>query len=400
MSRTARLWRGAGFLMLGGLMLPGGSAFAGDDPPLSKQLTDLGRQALDQGAAPTAETFFQRALLLDPNNKTAAQGLEQSKQARGKVVQVAMQQPGTPPAAPVPPEPGVSPDAPLPGPADSRATIDQTLAAENLARQQLTHDVEQRLQAARQLMDSGQPEAALNQLRLNLNVVRSAVNVPDADRADLERRIQAQMISTAQAEDRIVAERAESQRLEAATEQRTRAIDIFQRNKETIGAMMVQFDTLMSEGVYNILFIGGLGDIRAAAQPFYEARLLAQKAYALQRGGPLPYSDNDPAPAAGELVSNAMSFYTQELMFVRLKNYRFLLTMQDVTRASIPFPDNQFIEYPDADWWRYISEKRIKRWGRAVDLFERDPKHPPDPREARRAHQHVVRRPRPRSTTC
>ena len=49
--------------------------------------------------------------------------------------------------------------------------------------------------------------------------------------------------------------------------------------------MMVQFDTLMSEGVYNVLFIGGLGDIRAATQPFYEARLLAQKAYALQRGG-------------------------------------------------------------------------------------------------------------------
>ena len=198
--------------------------------------------------------------------------------------------------------------------------------------------------------------------------------MPEADRAALDRRIQAQMISTVQAEERIVAERAEHQRLEAAGEQRARAIDIFQRNKETIGAMMVQFDTLMSEGVYNVLFIGGLGDIKAAAQPFYEARLLAQKAYALQRGGPLPYSDNDPAPAAGEFVSNAMNFYTQELMFVRLKNYRYLVTMQDVTRASVPFPDNQFIEYPEADWWRYISEKRIKRWGKAVDLFERDPR--------------------------
>ena len=122
------------------------------------------------------------------------------------------------------------------------------------------------------------------------------------------------MISTVQAEERIVAERAERQRLEAAAEQRTRAIDIFQRNKETIGAMMVQFDTLMSEGVYNVLFIGGTGrHPRGHRSPFYEARLLAQKAYALQRGGPLPYSDNDPAPAAGEFVSNAMNFYTQEL---------------------------------------------------------------------------------------
>ena len=182
------------------------------------------------------------------------------------------------------------------------------------------------------------------------------------------------MISTVQAEERIVGDRAERLRLEAAGEQRLRAIDIFQRNNETIGAMMVQYDTLMSEGVYNVLFIGGLGDIRAATQPFYEARLLAQKAYALQRGGPLPYSDNDPTPALGEFVSNSMNFYTQEVMFGRLKQYRFLLTMQDVTRASIPFPDNQFIEYPEADWWRYISEKRIKRWGKAVNLFDRDPR--------------------------
>src|SRR5262249_31468700 len=156
--------------------------------------------------------------------------------------------------------------------------------------------------------------------------------------------------------------------------QRTRAIDLFQRNKQTIAAMMVQFDTLMSEGVYNVLFNGGMGDIRAATQPFFEARLLAQKAYALQRGGPLPYSDNDPAPAAGEAVANAVNFYNQEMQFRKLKYFRFLLTMQDVTRASVPFPDNQFIEYPDADWFRYISEKRIKRWGKAVDLFDRDPR--------------------------
>src|SRR5262245_32329872 len=379
MSLTARLSHGAGLLLLGGALLSGGSALGAEEPPLSKQLTDLGRQALAQGAAPTAQTFFQKALQLDPTNQDAARGLSESKK-RGKdsVVRVALQEPAdaqAPPAgATAPPVPAPAPpDQPAP-PADTRSTLEQTEAAEHLARQQLTNDVEQRLQAARELMNAGQPEAALSALRLTQNVVRSATNVPEADRQRLERRIQAQLISTVQAEERIVAERAERQRLEAAAEQRTRAIDVFQRNKQTIAAMMVQFDTLVSEGVYNVLFIGGLGDIRAATQPFYEARLIAQKAYALQRGGPLPYSDNDPAPAAGEAVANAMNFYTQERMFQRLKFFRFLLTMQDVTRASVPFPDNQFIEYPEADWWRYISEKRLKRWGRAVDLFERDPR--------------------------
>ena len=44
---------------------------------------------------------------------------------------------------------------------------------------------------------------------------------------------------------------------------------------------MTQFDSLMAEGNYNVLFNGGLGDIAAATAPFYDARLLAQQARAL-----------------------------------------------------------------------------------------------------------------------
>src|SRR5262249_53525776 len=147
-----------------------------------------------------------------------------------------------------------------------------------------------------------------------------------------------------------------------------------QRDKQTIEAMMIQFDLLIREGVYNVLYNGGFGDIATSTAPFGEARLLAQQAYALQRGGPLPYSDNDPAPTAGNFVSYAMGFLAQELQFRALTRYRFLLTLQDVSRAAVPFPDTQTIEYPGAEWWRYISEKRIKRYGKAVDLFDRDEK--------------------------
>ena len=240
MSRTARLWRGAGFLMLGSLLLSGVTAFADDDPPLSQQLTDLGRQALAQGAATTAETFFQRALKLDPNNKLAAQGLEQSKQRQNAVVRVGMQDPAdaqTPPATPAAPAPGlpgvadpgqVPADDPGPRPTsrcrrvpETRATIEQTQAAELLARQQLTNDVEQRLQTRQRAAAIRiSPRPPSTPLRLAQNLVRSATNVAEADRAGLDRRIQAQMISTVQAEERIVGERAERQRLEAAAEQR------------------------------------------------------------------------------------------------------------------------------------------------------------------------------------
>ncbi|MBV8077509.1 MAG: hypothetical protein JO284_13970 [Planctomycetaceae bacterium] len=40
----------------------------------------------------------------------------------------------------------------------------------------------------------------------------------------------------------------------------------------------------------------------------------------------------------------------------------------------MPFPDTSTIEYPDADVWKVLSENRIRRYGKAVDLLDRDPK--------------------------
>ena len=104
-------------------------------------------------------------------------------------------------------------------------------AAENITRQELTDNVEQRIRSAQALMNQNQPEAAMNALRLTLNVVRSATDVSEDVRAKLERRIQAQLMATVQAEERIVGERAERTRLDSAAEQRTRTIDLFQRDK-------------------------------------------------------------------------------------------------------------------------------------------------------------------------
>ena len=184
------------------------------------------------------------------------------------------------------------------------------------------------------------------------NYVRSATNVPESVRSALDKRIQAQMLTTVRDEERIVAERAEQQRLLAASDQRSRAVTEFTTNQDTIKAMMTQFALLMDEGDYNVLYGGGYGNITAAAAPFYSARVLAQHARALMRRGTQPYSDWDPAPYAGMFTSMTTAFLPQELQFRQLKWFRYMLTMQDVTRAGVPFPDNQYIEYPDAEVWR------------------------------------------------
>src|SRR5262249_62038450 len=76
----------------------------------------------------------------------------------------------------------------------------------------------------------------------------------------------------------------------------------------------------------------------------------------------------------GVFAAQPVGFREQELAYEQLKEYRFLLTMQDVSRAMVPSPDNQVIEYPNAERWRSLSERRIRRYGRAVDLLDRDPK--------------------------
>ncbi len=380
MSRTARLGKGVGPLVLGGLLLSGVVARGADPPPLSQQLADLGRQALAQGETVHARTFFQKAVQLDPNNAEARRALGRLGVVRRVALQDPAAAPTTAPAIPeVTPLPGTPaadtieaaagvPAAPPAAPVErqAQATLENAQESEDIQRQQLTADVRQRIQAARDLINGGQPEAALNALRLAQTVVRSAETVDEATRNALDRELQANILSTVRAEERIVQDRAEHLRLQASAEQQVRALDQLAKNQETVNTLMIQFDSLMAQGQYNVLANGGLGDIAATTAPFSDARLLAQSARALE---PLAA-----APRAGLFVAQTMGFLAQALAFEQIKEYRFMLTMQDVDRAAVPFPDTQTIEYPPIDTWRVLSERRIKRYGTAVDLLDRDAK--------------------------
>ncbi len=127
MYQAAHVCKSAGFLVLGGMLLSSSLALGADDPPLSEQLTDLGRQALSQRASDMAKTFFEKALALDPSNDGAARGLKSIDRSRQGVVRVAYQdpKPGAPagdaaaPAAPAPGGAAATPPPPLAG--DHRA---------------------------------------------------------------------------------------------------------------------------------------------------------------------------------------------------------------------------------------------------------------------------------------
>ena len=129
---------------------------------------------------------------------------------------------------------------------------------------------------------------------------------------------------------------------------------------------MTEFDSLISEGQFRVLDSGGLKDIETTRTPYIDARLRAQKARALN---PIAL-----APWAGMFVSDTEGFYGQSIQYDRLKEYRAMLTLSDVDRTSVPFPDYRAIEYPDPAAWRELSERRIARYGESEYIFDRDEK--------------------------
>ena len=224
-------------------------------------------------------------------------------------------------------------------------------------------------------MNQNQPEAAMNALRLALNVIRSATDVSEDVRTKLERRVQAQLMSVAQAEERVVAERAERTRLDSAAEQRTRTIDHSAarqaddrsdddsvRPADQRGRLQRSLQRRHGQHRHD------LGPVRRSAG-CWRSRPTPSSAAGRFRTATTTRRPRQVTSSPTRWVSTA-----QEIQFRMLTKYRFLLTMQDITRASVPFPDTQTIEYPDAAWWRYISERRIRKYGKAVDLFDRDDK--------------------------
>ena len=303
------------------------------EQPLAVQLLELGRQATDQGQPDQAARILRKALDLDPANAEVRLALQRTS--------------------------GASADRP-----EGAATIEAEEARAELRRQQFASDVEERIRRADDEVRRGNPGAALDTLRLALSVVRSAEGIPAASVDALDRRVQARILATVRAEERLESERAEAIRREAASEQLRHAVDLAARNEDTVQTLIQQFDTLMAQGQYNVLYNGGTGDIQAATAPFNDARLLAQKARAL--------APEHPAPRAGTFAASTTGFLGQALAFEQVKEYRAMLSLQDVDRGAVPFPDTTTIEYPEADAWRTVSERRIKRYGRAVDLFDRD----------------------------
>ena len=124
---------------------------------------------------------------------------------------------------------------------------------------------------------------------------------------------------------------------------------------------MIQFDTLISEGVYNLLYTGGMGNIPSRPRPSPKPGCWPSKPTPCSAAARFPTATTTPprVPASStrtRWASTPRRSPSATLIAVPLPAHP-----ARRPRAAVPFPDTQTIEYPDAEWWRTISEKRIKR---------------------------------------
>ena len=224
-------------------------------------------------------------------------------------------------------------------------------AVQEIFRQQLTADVNQRLRAVRALVGEGRPEAALAALRLAQTVVRSAPALDEDTRTALDRRIQAAIMATVKDEERISLERAERLRLEAAAGQRVRGLEAGQREQERVAALMIQFDSLMTQG---------------ESGHHTDARRLAQSARALAPG--------HPAPRAGSRSRSRWACWRRPWHRSRSKNTVTCSHYRMSTARLCPSPTRRRSSTPIRSTGEWCPSSRIARYGHATDLLEPDPK--------------------------
>ena len=99
------------------------------------------------------------------------------------------------------------------------------------------------------------------------------------------------------------------------------------------------------------------------------------------------------------MVSQFEGFLARKLAFEELKEYRFMLTLQDVDRAAVPFPDTITIEYPPAEHFARDHREADRKY-ESVDLVERDAHDAPILNELDKPIVDAVRATRRRWRTC
>jgi tetratricopeptide (TPR) repeat protein len=303
----------------------------------------LGMDKLD-----AAEHLFQTANAMDPQDSEAAAGAkiaqrlrsgEITKQQLNKEVQAMGGRVEVVKAAAT----ELTQDAAV-RPGAEPATGAQLLELEKRRRavqeQALTQLIDDSVRQARQLVKTD-PDSAYDLLKRQLGSVRDNGDLSDGVRSTLANRLES-ALRTIQADGARV-------KLEQDTELRRRIALEAARGAENV---RIADEERIRE---RVRLFGSLMD-RARYEEAYKESLELQRELTA-KGRAIPPSVH----ATYVMNTNAANIRDYEELR-RVKEERFLLTMLQVDKSHIPFPDEPPVAYPPAAYWKEITEMRKDRY--------------------------------------
>lgn len=211
--------------------------------------------------------------------------------------------------------------------------------------QELTAEVNRTVGDAQELAKTDFVGATA-QLKDVMNDVESALEVPDAVRLPLRRKLDSALQKIQNENETFVQKAAALRTKQSQLESRKKLMDQAERDEERMQQLIERVRALITRGA------------KGEAEAFEEAEEYSRLAVELD-----PYNY---VPNLDVFVSESFGALDKARRMRALRADKFLAELYEVERAHVPFPDEPPILWPSAERWREITIKREK-W-KSVDL--------------------------------
>ena len=229
--------------------------------------------------------------------------------------------------------------------APTRSLIDDLENRRQIREEQLSSDVDLALQSAR-LAAQTDVEAALDDLKRQMNTVISATDISADVRDGLRTRLEALRYELEGRKIKLDQEQVAVQRQLSLLEDQKRATDVMRRDEEKMEQLLERARTLIRDGE------------RGNVDAFERSETVGRVAVELSPTG----------AAANAAVFNAEAYgqLDKSRRLRSLRQDRFLETLHQVELSHVPFPDEPPQIWPAPEVWQRITEMR-RKW-KSVDL--------------------------------
>lgn len=238
---------------------------------------------------------------------------------------------------PAPPkEPGKDPQVPV---GDPNALLRAEQARRAILEQQVNLTVQESLARGRELLRAGDPKAAKDLLVAQRDSVRNNPDIGEALRTQLLNKMELLLADVGQRGETILRAKAEETERIARARAKLMATDTMASREERTRDRVKAFTNLMAQ---------------ARHEDAYRESLVMMQELA---------NDARPIPIATQAVyqMGQAAYNLREMRELnRIREDRFLLTMMQVEKSHIPYPDEPPVHFPPSKVWRDLLETRKK----------------------------------------